>query len=170
MQKVPAALELITKFVIKHNFSTLDTVIMACNTAHLLADEIVKKTGIPLSSLVLNTIDHIENLKIKRVGIVSSITTIDSKLFTIDDVDLIIPTDMQLNQLKHMIKRIIDGIPSNCFEQELDAIVESLFVRGAEAVILACTELELVMMNSMRLGLIRPLEITVCKIINEIKI
>lgn len=121
---------------------------IACNTAHLLIDDLRKTTTIPFVSLIEETVKEVKRLKIEKVGLLASPTTIKTKLYQNqlekEGVKVIIPANVQIKKLGVIIKKIVAG--KNDKKDALLArnITEDLVANKAEAIILGCTELPLI--------------------------
>lgn len=148
----------------KHRLQDCDAVILACNTAHIIAPELEKKTHVPLKSLIFTTKQTVASLGFTKVGLVASPTSIKLGLFETENTQLILPNVHQLTQLASMIHGVISGKPPNLYTPELEEIITALFKQGAQSVVVGCTELELIMAKSNVERLIRPLELTIAKI------
>ena len=79
--KKSAARRLIIQSVKRHQLVKCDEVILACNTAHIIAAEVQGATGIVLNSLIENVQTEIRQKGFKKIGIVASPTTIKLSLF-----------------------------------------------------------------------------------------
>jgi len=142
-------------------------VILACNTAHLFADELVLRTGMPLSSLVSNTESKVREMGIKKLGIISSPTSMRFGVFNFDDVELVRPTPPQMRKLETVIEGVIAGQHPGSHIETLRHITDDLLERGAEAIVLGCTELELVLKDADDHRFITPLRNTVEQVLRE---
>lgn len=149
------------------DLSKCDDVIIACNTAHLLAERVVAATGIPLRSLIESSAREIHSLNSGRIGIVASPLALESGLFDVLNGIHIQPDKMQRSRLEAMIRSVIAGKTPGSFEKELTGIIDSLFNRGAQHVLVGCTELELILREHKDKRLIKPLELTVSAILRE---
>ncbi|MDB5182953.1 MAG: amino acid racemase [Candidatus Saccharibacteria bacterium] len=145
----------------KHSLATCDDVIIACNTAHILAEEITDKTRIKLRSLIERTHKEIVVRGHKRVGIIASPTTLKKRLFAFSGVDLVLPTTKEINTLERIIGEVINGKSTSEVKEEVEEIVSRLFSLGVDAVILGCTELEMILRDSKHTDLIKPLNLTI---------
>lgn len=145
---------------------------IACNTAHLIADKVVNKVNLPMISMVERVCRQIKRRKFKKVGILGSPTTINSKLYERAlgkvGVSAILPTDKQLVQLEQIIRSVMSESLTNKQRQSLEKIIDDLKTRGAEVIILGCTELPLAV-DIKRIGqdLISSTDVLVAEIIKQ---
>lgn len=125
---------------------------MACNTAHLLLEDIPSLGTPAFVSMIDAVVDDIAQKNIKKVGLLASPFTISERLYhdALDKrgVSVIQPTDAQIDQLGSIIRAVIAGDAPQAFRHELTAIAQSLQARGAECILLGCTELPLVGVDS----------------------
>lgn len=162
-----SALKKINDAITEHQLQNCNKVILACNTAHLLTADIEDTTGIELTSLIDITKQEISKHRVHRVGLVASPTSIQSGLFESSGVTLVTPHNEQLRRIECIIGAIINGTHHSMFLTELQEILNSLFVKNVEAVILGCTELEMVMQDTIDSRLIRPLHLVTARLISE---
>jgi aspartate racemase len=122
-----------------------DKVVVACNTAHLLEPVLAKALQRPLTSLIANTVTEATQQKLHTVGLVASAHTIRSTLFEQPLADAgirtIIPTLAQQVMINALIGRVISGSSTVADAVRLRSIIAKLKRRGAQKVILGCTEL-----------------------------
>lgn len=119
---------------------------VACNTAHIFLDELSGETSVPFVSMLDEVVKVVEELGVKRVGLLASPVTFKQKLyqeaFDRTGVKVVVPSVKQIDSLGKCIEDIIRGelkLPGKVLQQ----IARNLTIRGAEAIILGCTELPL---------------------------
>lgn len=124
-----------------------DFLIMPCNTAHFFYPEIVKQISIPMLHMVEITAETLVQQGLKKIGLLATSGVIQSQVYTQilsrKGIDVIIPNES--DQIKVM-NLIYQGIKANNLNYDLQSfipVVETLETRGAEAIILGCTELPL---------------------------
>ena len=136
---------------------------IACNTAHLFYDDLVKATSIPFISLIEETSKKIKELKISKVGLLASPITIKTQLYQKqlknDGVKVIIPSKPQIEKLGVIIKKIVAGNNSKKDAVLVKKIAKGLIKKGAKLIILGCTELPLVFDKTLKIKTLDTLEI-----------
>lgn len=132
------------------------TLVLACNTMHLFADACAEGCGAEFLSMVDLVVRRVAIDGRKTVGVLGSPTTLRSPLYRAPlerkGLAVLIPSTGDVPRLERLIRRVIAG---ECGKREQEALrrqVLALKSRGAEAVILGCTELPLVA-ETMRLPL-----------------
>ncbi|MEO8863126.1 MAG: amino acid racemase [Candidatus Saccharimonadales bacterium] len=124
---------------------------MPCNTAHKL----VGRTNIPSSnfvSMVELVADRLVSLGVERVGVLASPNTISSRFFDSllapRNVGIVYPTESDSNVLDDLISNVISGRPVGGLMKRLSGVANNLILSGADSLLLGCTELPLIGLDS----------------------
>lgn len=124
-----------------------DFLVMPCNSLHIFIEEIRSSVKIPILSIVEETVKFLKNKSFKKVGIVSTSATIKNKLyekaFEKNKIDYISPDEFQQAKLGKIILNLVRGIKNNQDRKELVEIIKSFREKRVDCVILACTDLQL---------------------------
>lgn len=125
-----------------------DFLVMPCNTMHVFINEIRNSVKIPVLSIVDETIEVIKKLKTSEVGILSTLTTIDKKLFKdkLNNINVkeIIPNKEDQTILDKIILKLVLGKQQFEDKAEVDEIITKMVKLGINKIILACTDLQLI--------------------------
>lgn len=123
-----------------------DAIVMACNTAHYFYEEIIKFVKVPVINMVEETAKYIikSNPAVKCAGLLATEGTCKSgiykRVFEKHGLNLLVPEaeeQQHITELIYDIKRSREDInPENTIR-----VVSALRKRGAEVIILGCTEL-----------------------------
>lgn len=136
---------------------------IACNTAHLLEPEIKSVTKLRMVSIIDETIRSLKESGVKQIGLMASPITISSKLFetklTRVGVEVIRPNSKQIKMLGLIIGELVSGHNKLRNKIVLENIALDLKKRGAEAIVLGCTELPLAFPANFELPVFNTLEI-----------
>lgn len=131
--------------------SWVDFLVMPCNTMHLFKDEIMKWIHIPFLSMIDCVIKRVQKLKIKRVWLLGSTTTMRSQLYIspIQNlwIQVNIPQENTHETISHIIQNYISWKISKNDIQYLESCCHELEKGWVEAIILWCTELPLILSN-----------------------
>lgn len=149
------------------NMSSVDTGFIACNTAHLLYNQIQAATDNKLVSLVESTISALD---CKKVGIVATPSTINTNLYantSNKNIEIVLPTPESMIKIETIIRSVIDGNSLDSLTNTLQKEIDTLINNGAEKVILGCTELSMFNSYLDQDTIIDPIEITLDKILSE---
>lgn len=152
----------------------VDFCVIPCNTAHIYIKEIREVSKVPVFSIVEETYTHLRMCNRKRVGIVATTATIQSQLYTRpfyeNNIIPILPLTCQQVTIAEIIVRIVKGQVKKTDQATLVTIIESLQQRGAECVLLACTDLPiLVSQRDTNIPLIDTMDILAQVAANVIK-
>jgi aspartate racemase len=120
---------------------------LACNTAHLLVPQVPYLQGRPFLSMISVVADHVKACGLRRIGLVATPATLESKLYetalAARGITTIRPNAAQTATLEQAIREVIAGRQTTQTKGKLQRIAESLETRGAQAILLGCTELPL---------------------------
>ena len=152
-----------------------DFIVMPCNSLHIFIKEIRQAVKIPVLSIVEETVKFLKREKMKKVGIVSTSATIKNKLyenaFAKNDITYLVPNELQQAKMGKFILNLVVGQQKNRDREELIAIINSFKNKGLDCVILACTDLQLLIPHHPTLKIFDTMKIfadaTVQKIINS---
>ncbi len=129
----------------KLNISCLS---IACNTAHILLDELQEVSKAPFISVIDQVIETVKKDKFKKVGIIGSPSILKSKLYQNAlknlNIESIMPNIKQQQIMDKIIRNVIKGKYEAQDKVELSKIADNLVEKGAEGIILGCTELPLI--------------------------
>jgi len=121
---------------------------LACNTAHLLVKNVKLLQGAPFMSMLDDVAVALKNDGVRRIGLMASPVTIQTGLYRAvlrkKGIGLILPDEAQKSQLEVAIRATIAGRARVTEAKTLATIAQSLTARGAEAILLGCTELPLI--------------------------
>lgn len=122
-----------------------DFVAIACNTVHAFHTAIASSVSIPVLDLVAETVAEVHQTGYTTVGLLSTGLTLERGLYrapcTARGLTLLEPDEPQRQLLTALIMDLLAGRPPETCGDRLMALVEALAARGAEAVILGCTDL-----------------------------
>ncbi len=122
-----------------------DVLIMPCNTAHYFYNRIVPYVDIPFLNMIEETADRVCRQGIRKVGLLATDGTVQSgvykEAFRKRGIQLEVP--FAENQ-KCVMDLIYQGVKAGKRNFVIDGVretIEELFARGAELMVLGCTEL-----------------------------
>lgn len=130
--------------------SGADFLAIPCNTAHHYLREVQQSVDVPILNMIGLTCDRIvrENPNIRRVGLLASTAVIRTALyrdyFSRYGVQVISPPEASQDILLSMIREIKSGNFTPGSLNSLAAVSNEMIDRGAETIVIACTELSIV--------------------------
>lgn len=120
---------------------------MPCNTVHYFYPQVTEAINAPFICIFLAAAKKIKSIGLKKVGFLSTTTTKEMKSFADDfsrnNIELIFPESSDQDKVNHIILNILQGSKSNEDKAVLIDIIYKLKKQGAEGVVLACTDLPL---------------------------
>jgi len=134
----------ILNMVKKIDLFECDLIVMPCNTASYFYKEIESNTNILFINIVLETTKYLNNLNVKKVGLLATEGTVKSKIYEelLDkyNIELVLPN--KSNQ-KIISSIIYDGIKSGKYIDlnKFNDVINDLKRLECEKIILGCTEL-----------------------------
>ena len=123
-----------------------DFVVAACNSVHVVYDEIAKELPIPWFSIMDAVAGEIKKANITRIGLLGTIFTMSKGFFqkalARHGIETITPDHNDQKKINDIIfgELIRNVVKENSRQFVLDCINE-LVGRGAEGIVLGCTEL-----------------------------
>jgi aspartate racemase len=126
-----------------------DFVVICCNTMHRMANDVESNIGIPLLHIADPTARQIVAAGLSRVGLIGSAFTMEQDFYRrrLEEnfgLEVIIPDDAGRARVHRVIyDELISGIIREESREAYRQVIAGLVDRGAEAVILGCTEIML---------------------------
>lgn len=137
--------------------------VMPCNTMHLYLDRYRKASGLGFVSMVDAVADRVASERRSNVAVLGSLTTMRSGLYEyplgargVNTISL--PWEEQ-SAVAAVILSVIAGQAGSSQRSILRACIECLAKKGAEAVVLGCTELPLLLPMQTPIPLYDSLEV-----------
>lgn len=164
------ALSMLKKRVGKINQLSVSNIGIACNTAHLLLKDLQSVSGIPFVSMIDEVVKTIDK-DINKVGLLASPMTVKSLLYQkmIEEKGkkVVLPSKSQLKILDRVIRDVIEGKITKKDQKALLSVASSLREKGAEGIILGCTELPLVFPSKFSLPVFNSVEILAMSLLQK---
>jgi len=129
--------------------SGADFLVIASNTTHMFFNDIKKSISIPVLHIADATAATIKDKGLKRVGLLGTKLTMEKdfyikRLESKHGIKTIVPGKKDRDVINNIIfNELVLGRIKESSREKLIAIIESLVKRGAEGIILGCTEIPL---------------------------
>jgi len=141
---------------------------------HVFIEEIRRAVHIPVLSIIEETIAFLKREHIHAVGIVSTSATIKNKLYETacaeNKIAYATPDEFQQAKMGKFILNLVTGQQKNRDREEFIAIINEFENKNVDCVILACTDLQLLIPQHEKLKIFDTMKIladaTVDKILN----
>ena len=149
-----------------------DFLVMPCNSLHVFIDDIRASVSIPVLSIIEETVKFLKRENKQHVGIVSTSATIKNKLyenaFSENNIGYVAPDEFQQAKMGKFIMNLVTGRQSNRDRDELISIISDFDTQELDCVILACTDLQLLIPNHVTLKIFDTMKILADATVQEI--
>ncbi len=131
--------------------SGADFLIMSCNTAHYFYDRVKEEINIPFLNMIEETAKYILKVdsKAKRIGLLSTTGTVKGKIyekiFEKFNLEIVLPSQEERDEIMHLIYEVVKKGDFNYNPKRVAEIIKNLEIKGANNIILGCTELPIAM-------------------------
>ena len=149
-----------------------DFLVMPCNSLHAFIEDIRSVVKIPVLSIVEETTKFLKKENISEVGIISTSITLNKKSyensFMANGIKQITPDDFQQAKIGKMIHNLVSNRHDNKDREELIKVINDFETKGIDHVILACTDLQLLIPHHPRLKIYDTMKIFAEATVQEI--
>jgi aspartate racemase len=127
-----------------------DFAVIATNTMHLLFDRLASESPIPLLSIVEATAQAIDSAGLRTVGLLGTRFTMEKPFYAnglaSHGIATLVPDKPEREEIHRVImQELAMGTLRAESRQRYLAIVEGLVARGAQGIVLGCTEIPLLL-------------------------
>ena len=132
-----------------------DMLVIPCNTAYVFAESVREAVSIPLISIIDVTIDAVlqRDSSIGNVGVLATNGCLQGDVYQealqSRSLSPVLPSDDELAELMALVNKIKAGDKSTNVPAAMRELANALVARGAEAIVAGCTEIPLVLDESM---------------------
>ncbi len=126
-----------------------DFVVICTNTMHRMADQVQAAIGLPLLHIADPTAERIRAAGLRRVGLLGTAFTMEQdfykgRLVQKHGLEVLVPDDADRATVHRVIyDELVQGRIEEASREAYRGVIARLVERGAEAVILGCTEIML---------------------------
>lgn len=130
--------------------SGADAIVLCANTAHFAIEELERTVGLPFIHIVSATTKEVKNMKLTKVGLLGTKFTMEMDFYTkklrANGIETLVPSEVtDRNFIQQTLRDELGlGILKNETKLAYMTIINGLIERGAEGIILGCTELPLI--------------------------
>lgn len=140
-----------------------DFLVMPCNSLHVFIEEIRDSVKIPVLSIIEETVKFLKQENMHKIGIVSTSATIKNKLyenaFAEANIEYVAPNEFQQAKMGKFILNLVVGQQKNRDREELIGIINDFEDKNLDCVILACTDLQLLIPQHSKLKIFDTMKI-----------
>ena len=135
-----------------------DFIAIPCNTVMTFLPQMQEAVSVPFVSIVEETATFVKKRGFTQVGIVATQMTLRSRIYSQAlGQSLIEPSAVQKSQITKIIMAVLAGGKKDEDRKILQEIIQDLRIRGAETIILGCTELPLLFTDENTIDTIKVL-------------
>lgn len=157
------AFEMLKRKITQSNNLNVLCFAIACNTAHVLIGKLQAASRAPFLSMINEVARQVNKDKINKVGLLATPSTIKYALYQKamkeKGVEIITPRKKEQDYIEKIIRNVLEEKKIFQDQERLLLISNSLKQRGAEGIILGCTELPLVFPGKYTLPVYNSIEI-----------
>jgi aspartate racemase len=126
-----------------------DFVVICTNTMHIMADEVSERAGIEVLHIADATGQEIKEKGLKNVGLLGTRFTMEKDFYKKRlghfGIEVIIPDEKDREEVHRIIfGELCAGVFETASRERLKKVIEGLAARGAQGVVLGCTEIPLI--------------------------
>lgn len=140
-----------------------DFLVIPCNSVHVFIQEVRQAVSIPVLSIIEESIKFLKKEGIKNIGLVSTSVTVQNRLYETaleeNGIGCSKPDDYQQAKLGRCIHNLVSGKQSNREREELMRIINDFESKQVDCVLLACTDLQLLIPQHNLLKIIDTMKI-----------
>lgn len=129
-----------------------DFIVIVCNSLQYLNEKFQPLIKIPIIGIASAVATHLKGKKFKTIGILATKTTIEKEIYKrpLEDmgITLLQPDEPDQQIISQIILDEMAGKTTTKNIIRLQRVISSLKAKGAQAILLACTELPLVIKQS----------------------
>lgn len=127
--------------------SGVDCIAIPCITGHFFYDQLSEKIQVPMIHMIKETVKHCKLHGVQCAGIMATEGTIYSKLFQLEleryGIKAVIPSETAQDSVSSLIYKNIKANLAPDMDK-FTAVEKELKRKGAETILLGCTELSLI--------------------------
>jgi aspartate racemase len=142
------AADILAEAAVKLEHAGADFIVICTNTLHKVVPQIQERISIPIIHIAEATAEELTKNNLKKVALLGTKYTMKQDFYkdklVAAGIDVLIPDDHDIELINHVIfGELCLGIISEKSKEEYLRIIAKLAEKGAQGVILGCTELGL---------------------------
>jgi len=130
-----------------------DCVLMCANTMHMFAPQVQDSISIPLIHIVDSIVPVIKQKHVTKLGLLGTKPTMQMDFYKDryikEGLQIIVPEEAEMEKIQHIIfTELFKAIIKPETKSYLLGLIDKMISRGAEGIILGCTELPLIIQQT----------------------
>lgn len=123
-------------------------IILAANTMHVVADQVAEAVDLPFLHIAEATARRVEASRQRKIGLIATLTTMSGDFYTAPfverGIEVLLPEEAERPEVDRIIyEELVHGVIKDTSRRELRTVMQGMADRGAECVVLAGTEIGL---------------------------
>jgi len=155
-EKSEELFELLKQSIDRVNKANVDIIVIPCNTVHIFFDRLQRISRAPLINIIGQTMLAAKGCK--KIGVLATTMTVSSGMFQKScdkhQIKIILPNKKEQKKISKSIIKILNGRTNRKDKKFLESIIEKLAKKGAEAIVLGCTDLDLLINDKSEIKII----------------
>ena len=147
-----------------------DFIVVPCNSVHIFIHHVIEAVSIPVLSIVEETSKFLTKNNINTVGLLATKASINDGLYQNElkgsGIETILPTSEEQEKIGVIINKLVRNEYSKDKKKELVKVINSLADNNVDAVLLACTDLQLLTPKHSSVEIIDTMQILVDSTVN----
>ncbi len=132
-------------------------IVLPCNTAHVHLEAVKASVDIPVLSITQETARKLHRHGIERAAILGTGVTRESGIYDADcqalGIQTLYPSEADQKRVETIIQRTLAWKNDQTDQQQLQEVIAEMKQQGAQAVVLACTDLQLSVSENVKEGI-----------------
>ena len=129
--------------------SGVDCILMCANTMHMFAAQVQEAVSVPLIHIVDTIIPIVKQKQITRLGLLGTKPTMQMEFYKekylAENLEILVPDEDNMEKVQQIIfTELFKGIINPESKRILMGLIDKLISKGAQGIILGCTELPLI--------------------------
>jgi aspartate racemase len=149
-----------------------DFIVIPCNSVHVFIEEVRESVSIPVLSIIEETVEFLKGKQITDVGILATSATIRKQLYEgklqENGITTHNPNDIDQSRMGDIINHLVHSQHTDNDKKELLQIIDTFSSNGVKTIILACTDLQLLVPQHEGVAIYDTMEILAQATVREI--
>ncbi len=150
-----------------------DFIVIPCNSVHMFIEHVRSAVKIPVLSIVEETAAFLKRKHITQIGLLATKSTIGKKLYESplgkNGIAIVLPDTVDQEKIGILINNLVINKYDKEDRESLLNCIGRLVQKGVQDVVLACTDLQLLIPKNDRIHIYDSMEILVKATVREIQ-
>lgn len=148
--------KILKQSIIRLNTMNVDIIVIPCNTVHIFFERLQRISKVPILNIIDEAILNAKNCQ--RIGLLATTTTVSARIYqkraAKQKMKVILPNKISQEQVSEIIIKILHNSASEKDKKFLQFVMDELLKKGAQAILLGCTDLDLLINDKSEIKII----------------